>query len=157
VDFNLPERFDLTYVGEDNQQHRPVMLHRAIFGSVERFLGVLIEHVGGAFPLWLAPEQVVIVTVSEKVHDYAQGVLLKLQKAGIRVVSDFSSDKLGAKIRNARNMRHPFIAVVGQKEAEQNGVAVRSRDQNKDLGFMSLDALIDMIRREGVPSSMRNN
>ncbi len=157
VDFNLPERFDLTYVGEDNQQHRPVMLHRAIFGSVERFLGVLIEHVGGAFPLWLAPEQVAIVTVSEKVNDYARDVLRKLQNAGIRVVSDFSGDKLGAKIRNARNMRHPIIAVVGQKEAEQKGVAVRSRDQNKDLGFMSLDALIDMIRREGIPFSMRNN
>jgi threonyl-tRNA synthetase len=157
VDFNLPERFDLTYVAEDNQQHRPVMLHRAIFGSVERFFGVLIEHVGGAFPTWLAPEQVVLLTVSEKVVDYAQEVLQKLNQAGIRAISDFSSDKLGAKIRSARNMRYPYLAVIGQKEAEQNGVSVRSREQNKDLGFMTLDTLIDMIRREGSPSSMRNN
>ncbi|MBN1653838.1 MAG: threonine--tRNA ligase [Deltaproteobacteria bacterium] len=157
VDFNLPERFDLTYVGEDNQHHRPVMLHRAIFGSVERFLGVLIEHVGGAFPLWLAPEQVVLLTVSEKVNDYAREVLLQLQLQGIRAVSDFSSDKLGAKIRNARAMRYPYLAVIGQKEAEQKGVSLRSRDQNKDLGFTSLNALVDIIRREGVPFSMRNN
>jgi threonyl-tRNA synthetase len=156
VDFNLPERFDLAYIGEDNAAHRPVMLHRAILGSVERFFAVLVEHVGGAFPTWLAPEQVSILTVSEKVNDYATELLGLLRGAGIRAIADMSADKLGAKIRNARNMRLPYQAVVGQREAEQRGVSLRSRDEDKDLGFVALDVLTERIRAEGMPPSRRN-
>jgi threonyl-tRNA synthetase len=155
ADFNLPERFDLSYVGEDNSTHRPVMLHRAILGSVERFYAVLVEHVAGAFPTWLSPEQVTILTVSEKVNDYAIEARDALRAAGIRAIADTSADKLGAKIRNARNMRLPYLAVVGPKEAEQRGVSVRSRDEGKDLGFMPLDELITRIQAEGVPPSRR--
>jgi threonyl-tRNA synthetase len=156
VDFNFPERFDLSYIGEDNASHRPVMLHRAILGSLERFFAVLVEHVAGAFPTWLSPEQVAILTVSEKVNDYANEVHGILRSAGIRAILDTSSDKLGAKIRNARTMRLPYLAVVGQREAEQRGVSLRSRDEDKDLGFVSLDGVIERIRGEGMPPSRRN-
>jgi threonyl-tRNA synthetase len=156
LDSNMPERFELSYVGDDNTTHQPVMLHRAVLGSLERFFAVLVEHVGGAFPTWLAPEQVAVLTVTEKVDDYAAELLGLLRNAGIRAIADTSSDKLGAKIRNARNMRVPYLAVVGEREAEQRGAAVRSRDENKDLGFIALDALIDRIRAEGMPPSRRN-
>jgi threonyl-tRNA synthetase len=157
ADFNMPERFGLSYIGEDNAAHQPVMLHRAVLGSLERFFAVLIEHVGGAFPTWLSPEQVAIVTVSEKVNDYANELLGILQRAGIRAIADTSADKLGAKIRNARNMRLPYLAVVGQREAEQRGASIRSRDEDKDLGFMAVDAVIERIRAEGMPPSRRNS
>jgi threonyl-tRNA synthetase len=155
VDFNFPERFDLTYVGADNAYHRPVMLHRAILGSVERFMGVLIEHVGGAFPTWLAPEQVAILTVSETANAYAEEAIGILRRAGVRVVSDLSGDKLGAKIRSARNMRYPYLAVVGAKEEEGRGLSVRSRDLGAELGFVTLDQMIERIRAEGIPPSRR--
>ena len=138
VDFNLPARFGLTYIDRENTAQRPVMLHRAVLGSIERFFGVLIEHTAGAFPTWLAPEQVAILTVSEKVNDYAGEVANPVQAGlALRVLSDTSSDKLGAKIRAARNLRVPYLAVVGQKEAEGRGVSVRSRDQNAELGFLT--------------------
>jgi threonyl-tRNA synthetase len=157
VDFNMPERFELSYVGEDSANHTPVMLHRAILGSVERFFGVLVEHVGGAFPVWMAPEQVAVLTVSEKVNEYAATVVDKLKRAGIRVISDTSADKLGAKIRNARNMRLPYLAVVGQKEAEGGGVSVRSRDENKELGFLTLDDFIARVQAESIAPSLRRH
>jgi threonyl-tRNA synthetase len=156
LDFNMPARFELEYVGDDNTAHQPIMLHRAVLGSIERFFAVLIEHVGGAFPTWLAPEQVAILTVSDKVDAYAGELFGLLRKAGIRAIADTSDDKLGAKIRNARNMRLPYLAVVGEREAEQCGAAVRSRDENKDLGFIAVDALIARIKAEGVPPSQRN-
>ncbi|WP_169791516.1 threonine--tRNA ligase [Sandaracinus amylolyticus] len=155
VDFNLPERFDLTYVGEDNTQHRPVMLHRAILGSIERFMGVLIEHVSGAFPTWLAPEQIALLTVSEKFEPYAREVQQLLTREGFRVKIDLSSDKLGAKIRNARLMRIPFLGVIGEKEVEGRGLAIRSRDEDKDLGFVALDQVIARLRHESRPPSLR--
>jgi threonyl-tRNA synthetase len=155
VDYNMPERFDLGYIAEDNASHRPVMLHRAILGSIERFFGVLVEHVAGAFPVWLSPEQVAVLTVSDKVNDYAVQVQQKLQAQGFRVITDLSADKLGAKIRNARNMRLPYLAVVGQKEAEQGGVSVRSRDENKELGFLTLDEFSARLRSESIPPSLR--
>jgi threonyl-tRNA synthetase len=155
VDFNLPERFGLTYIDKDNTQHQPVMLHRAILGSLERFFAVLVEHVGGAFPTWLAPEQIAVLTVSEKVDDYANELVAKLRSAGIRVIADLSSDKLGAKIRNARTMRLPYLAVVGQREADERGAALRSRDEDRDLGFMTADAVIEKLRAEAVPPSRR--
>jgi len=153
ADFNLPERFDLTYVGEDNTTHRPVMLHRAILGSIERFFGVLTEHVGGSFPVWLAPEQIALLTVSEKFNDYAQNVQQELRERGLRVTSDLSSDKLGAKIRQARLMRIPYLGVIGQKEVEGQGLALRSRDEDKDLGFIPLSEVIDRLVRENQPPS----
>jgi threonyl-tRNA synthetase len=155
VDFNLPELFDLTYIGEDNSAHRPVMLHRAILGSIERFFGVLVEHVGGAFPTWLSPEQVAVLTVTEKVNDYAMEVRDQLQRAGVRTILDISADKLGAKIRAARNLRLPYLAVVGQKEEQERGVSVRSRDQNAELGFLTVDDLIARVRAEARPASLR--
>jgi threonyl-tRNA synthetase len=156
VDFNLPERFDLSYVGEDNQSHRPVMLHRAILGSVERFFGVLVEHCGGAFPVWLAPEQIRLVTVSERFNDHAEEARARLVAAGVRVQADLSSDKLGAKIRQARLMRVPYIGVIGEREAEQGGVALRSRDDNADLGLLALDAVVQRLQAEALPPSERN-
>jgi threonyl-tRNA synthetase len=128
LDYFLPERFELDYVGKDGAQHRPIMLHRAIFGSLERFFAIYIEHVAGKFPVWLAPEQVALVTVSEKQVEYAERVRRELTAAGLRVVVDAGSDKLGAKIRNARNMRHPYIGVLGGKEAEAGLIAPRSRE-----------------------------
>ena len=157
ADFNLPERFDLTYVGEDNQPHRPVMLHRAILGSIERFFGVLVEHVGGAFPTWLAPEQIALLTVSEKFNDFATEALAELRASGIRATADLSGDKLGAKIRQARLMRVPYLGVIGQKEVEARGLAVRSRDENADLGLIPLDDVISRIRAEGAPPSQRGD
>jgi len=155
VDFNLPERFDLSYVAEDNTQKRPVMLHRAVLGSIERFFAVLVEHVAGAFPTWLSPEQVAILTVSEKVNDYARSLKAQLEAAGVRAVADVSSDKLGAKIRNARMMRVPYLAVVGAREAEQGGGALRSRDEDKDLGFMTTAQIIERVKSESLPPSRR--
>jgi threonyl-tRNA synthetase len=146
-DSNLPERFDLSYVGEDGKEHRPIMLHRAWYGSLERFFAVLIEHVGGAFPTWLAPEQVAILTVSEKQEAYGREVVKILRTRGIRAVGDFSPDKLGAKIRNGRLMRYPWLAVVGNKEAEQRSVSPRSHEKG-DLGAMSLDAFADQLESE---------
>jgi threonyl-tRNA synthetase len=156
ADFNLPERFDLSYVGEDNESHRPVMLHRAILGSIERFYGVLIEHIGGAFPTWLAPEQVALLTVSEKFDDYAESAAKELAAAGVRVTKDLSSDKLGAKIRRARLMRIPYLGVIGEKEVESHGLAVRSRDENKDLGLMPLTDFIAKVGAEALPPSQRD-
>jgi threonyl-tRNA synthetase len=128
LDYALPERFGLEYIGTDGAAHRPVMLHRAVLGSLERFFAIYTEHVAGKFPVWIAPEQVVIVTVSEKQAEYAERVRRELAANGLRVIVDASSDKLGAKIRNARLMRHPYIAVVGEKEATGGLVAPRSRD-----------------------------
>jgi threonyl-tRNA synthetase len=155
VDLNLPERFGLTYVGEDNTPHQPVMLHRAILGSVERFFGVLIEHVAGAFPVWLAPEQLRIVTVSERFNDFAREAVATLRAAGLRVEADLSSDKLGAKIRSARLMRVPYIGVVGEKEVEARGLGLRSRDEDKDLGLLALSEVEGRLRRESLPPSAR--
>ena len=157
VDYNMPNAFDLSYIGEDNTEHRPVMLHRAILGSVERFFGVLIEHVAGAFPTWLAPEQIKLLTVSDKFNDYAEEAAVELRKAGIRVQVDLSNDKLGAKIRQARMMRVPYLGVVGQKEAEGRGLAIRSRDEDKDLGFMSLADVITRVQAEALPISQRES
>ena len=147
-DPNLPQRFDLAYTGDDGKDHRPVMLHRAILGSLERFLSVLIEHVSGAFPVWLAPEQAVVVTVSEKQEEYANEVVKALADRGLRARADLSSDKLGAKIRAARLTRVPYVVVVGDKEAAGRLVAPRSRDENKDLGQMPLDAFIERVATE---------
>src|SRR3954469_1190504 len=147
VDYNLPIRFDLSYIGADNQSHRPVMIHRAPFGSMERFCGVLIEHFAGDFPSWLAPEQVRLVPISDKVIDYARSVLAKLKGEGLRAVLDEHSDKLGAKIRRAELDKVPYTLVIGQKEAEANSVAVRSRARG-DEGVMTADAYVAKLKAE---------
>ena len=118
MDYNLPQRFDLEYVGADNASHRPVMIHRAPFGSLERFIGILIEHFAGAFPLWLAPVQVAVLPVSDKFNEYAADVAAACRKAGLRIEVDSSPDKVGAKIRRQTMQKVPYLFVVGQREAE---------------------------------------
>jgi threonyl-tRNA synthetase len=147
VDYNLPVRFDLSYIGADNQAHRPVMIHRAPFGSMERFCGVLIEHFGGDFPAWLAPEQVRIVPISDKVMDHARALLLRLKAEDLRATLDEHSDKLGAKIRRAELDKVPYTLVIGQKEAEANSVSVRSRARG-DEGVMTTDDYVAKLKAE---------
>ncbi|HRH44097.1 MAG TPA: threonine--tRNA ligase, partial [Pyrinomonadaceae bacterium] len=136
-DFNLPERFELEFIGDDNQKHRPVMVHRALFGSVERFFGVLIEHYAGAFPLWLAPVQVAILPITDRINEYAESILKELKDLGFRVEADLRSEKIGAKIRNAQLQQVPFMLVLGDKELEENKVTVRERRKG-DIGQMTL-------------------
>ncbi|MDX9978788.1 MAG: threonine--tRNA ligase [Lentisphaeria bacterium] len=145
-DFNLPDRFDMAYIGPDGERHRPYMVHRALLGSLERFFGILIEHYAGAFPLWLAPEQVRILPISEKFAGFAETVRQTLAKTGIRVAVDGEADPIGAKIRRARNQRVPYMAVVGEREAETGQVAVRSRGGEE--GTMAVDEFVGRILRE---------
>ncbi len=147
VDYNLPERFGLEYIGADNRPHRPVMVHRAPFGSLERLVGILIEHFGGAFPLWLAPVQIAVLPVSEKYNDYARSVADRLKAAGLRVELDDSSEKIGAKIRRATMDKVPYMAVVGQREAESGKVALRHRTQG-DKGALGVDELLAALRQQ---------
>jgi threonyl-tRNA synthetase len=147
VDFQLPVRFDLHYTGADNKPHRPVMIHRAPFGSMERFVGVLIEHFAGAFPVWLAPEQARVLPISEKVAGYADEVSAALRAAGVRATVDSSQDKLGAKIRLAQVEKVPYMLVVGGKEAESRQVSVRSRKAG-DEGVHPLQTFVERIKTE---------
>ena len=147
VDYNLPVRFNLSYIGPDNQKHRPVMIHRAPFGSMERFCGVLIEHFAGAFPTWLSPEQVRVLTISEKTDDFARDVFNQLKAAGIRASLDDASEKIGAKIRSAQLEKIPYMLVIGQKEAEANSVSVRHRSRG-DLGTQSVGAFLESVTKE---------
>jgi len=147
VDYNLPERFGLEYIGEDNRPHRPVMVHRAPFGSMERFIGILIEHFAGAFPLWLSPVQVAVLPVSEKYDAYSRTVYDQLRAAGVRTELDTDSDKIGAKIRNATLAKVPYMLVLGQKEADSAQVAVRHRTAG-DKGAMDLDKFLELARQE---------
>jgi threonyl-tRNA synthetase len=149
LDYNLPsaERFALEYIGPDNQPHRPVMIHRAPFGSMERFVGVLIEHFAGAFPLWLAPEHVRVLTVSEKSEAYGRQVEEKLRAAGMRVTGDYRAEKLGSKIRDAQLELIPYMFVVGPRDAEQGMVSLRDRIDG-DLGAMPLASAIDKLKSE---------
>jgi len=143
-DFNEPERFDMNFIGVDNQAHRPYMIHRALLGSIERFFGMLIEHYAGAFPVWLAPVQAKVLSISDKQLDYAKGVRDRLRAAGIRAELDTRSEKIGFKIREAAMEKVPYILVVGDKEIEQNSVAVRERG-GKDLGAMPLDEFVSRL------------
>ncbi len=150
VDFSMPARFGLDYVGADGAKHTPVMIHRACYGSLERFFGIITEHFAGAFPLWLAPEQVRILPVSEKFHEYANGVVAKLRKAGLRATVDSSDERLGYKIRGATMMKVPYLVVVGAKEAESGSINVRCRDAD-DLGETSIDAFVQGLPPVNVP------
>ena len=146
-DFNLADRFDLTYVGEDGEQHRPYLIHRALLGSMERFMGVLIEHYGGAFPLWLSPVQAVLIPIADRHIPYAEEVAEKLKAGGIRVEVDDRSDRMNAKIRDAQNEKIPYMLVVGDREAENGTVAPRLRSEER-LGAMPVDDILDRMQQE---------
>jgi threonyl-tRNA synthetase len=147
LDYNLPKRFDLEYIGADNRAHRPVMIHRAPFGSMERFMGILIEHFAGAFPLWLAPEQVRVLTVSEKFNDYAHKVEDELKAKGFRTGGDYRPEKIGFKIREAQLEKVPYMLVIGDKEQTAGTVAVRQRSEG-DLGAMPLAELLGRLEKQ---------
>ena len=156
LDYNLPseQRFALEYIGPDNRPHRPVMIHRAPFGSLERFVGMLIEHFAGAFPLWLAPEQVRVLVVSEKFEDYARQVQQRLAEAGLRASGDYRPEKIGAKIRAAQLELVPYMLVIGGREAEQGTVAVRDRLEG-DLGAMTVEAAVEKFQEEVRAKALR--
>ena len=147
VDYNLPERFDLEYVGSDNQKHRPVMIHRAPFGSLERFVAVLLEHTGGKLPLWLTPDQVNIVPVSEKYEEYAKKVCDLLNNSDIRASVDDRNETLGKRIRESELKRIPFLAIVGEKEMNEGTVSVR-RQGGIDVGSMSAEDFVTLVSKE---------
>lgn len=147
VDYNLPERFELEYQGNDNEKHRPVMIHRAPFGSMERFVAVLIEHCAGDFPLWLTPDQVILLPISEKYQDYSETVLNSLKNSDIRAIIDDRSEKTGRKIRDAELNKVPFMLIIGEREAAEGMVSVRRRG-GEDLGAMSTEAFANLIHTE---------
>ncbi len=148
VDYNLPIRFDLSYIGADNKEHRPVMIHRAPFGSMERFVGVLIEHFAGAFPLWLAPEQVRVLPISEKSEDYALEVLAAIRKIGLRATIDSGNERVQARIRDASEAKIPYLAVVGPRDAQQRVVSVRAFGTEANLGELPFDRFISGLSDE---------
>ena len=152
VDYNLPERFELSYKGSDNEEHRPVMIHRAPFGSLERFVAILLEHTGGNFPLWLMPEQVIILSVSERYEKYAEKVSNQLKNSEIRALIDNRNETIGKKIREAQLNKYPYMLIVGEKEAAENTVSVRSRVEG-DTGSLSLETFIEKIQVEVDASS----
>ena len=147
LDSQLPERFNLEYTGEDGQKHRPVMIHRVVFGSIERFIGVITEHFAGAFPLWLTPVQVKVLPVTDRAHEYAKGLSQKLVDAGIRAEDDCRSEKLGYKIREAQMQKIPYMLVVGDRDMENGTVSVRTR-KGEDLGAMTMDAFLSKCLAE---------
>ena len=144
LDLQLPQRFDAEYIGADGKKHRPIMIHRVVFGSIERFMGILIEHFAGKFPLWLSPVQVKILTISDKFISYTQSVENTLKKEGIRCEIDTRAEKIGYKIREARLERVPYIIIVGEKEAENNSISVRKRDEG-ELGNMSVKDFLALL------------
>lgn len=153
LDFNLPERFELEYTGEDNLKHRPYMVHRALFGSIERFFGVLIEHYAGAFPLWLAPVQVAVLPITDRINEYAESVTRDLKAAGFRAEANLRSDKIGAKIRDAQLQKVPYMLILGDKELEEQKVAVRDRKEG-DIGAMPLNEFLEKITAQRVSRSL---
>ena len=144
VDYNLPERFDLTYKGADDKQHRPIMIHRAPFGSMERFVAVLLEHTAGKFPLWLTPDQAVILPISEKFNDYAAEVARELERRDVRVQIDERNEKIGRKIRDNELKRIPFLLIVGEKEEAERKVSVRVQGEG-DKGSMGIAEFADYL------------
>ena len=147
VDYNLPERFELEYTGSDNMKHRPVMIHRAPFGSLERFIAVLIEHCAGKFPLWLTPDQIAVLPISEKYNDYANKVLELLKNYDIRGLVDDRNEKIGKKIRDTELQKVPYMLIVGEKEEAENTVAVRKQGDG-DIGTFSLEEFAKIINTE---------
>lgn len=149
LDFQLPQRFDIDYVGADGEKHRPIMLHRVVFGSIERFIGILIEHYAGKFPVWIAPVQVKILPVSDKYNDYAKKVVANLEEMDIRVELDSRNEKLGYKIREARMEKVPYMMIIGENEQNKALVSVRKRDgeaDKQDLGEMRLEDFVELVK-----------
>ena len=146
-DFALPERFNLKYTDKDGKEKKPIMLHRVILGSVERFIGTLIEHYGGSFPLWLAPVGVCIIPITSKQNDYAENLKKKLEERDIRVISDTRDEKMQKKIRERELEKIPYLAIVGEREAQEGKVSVRSKSKG-NLGEMTEDAFLDMLCKE---------
>ena len=147
LDFQMPEKFDLNYIGEDGEKHRPVMIHRVIYGSIERFIGILTEHFAGAFPTWLAPVQVRVLPITERQHDYTEQIIAQLKTEGIRVEVDKRSEKIGYKIREGQLQKIPYLLVLGDKEVEANTIAVRHRKEG-DLGTMGMEEFVAMLKTE---------
>jgi threonyl-tRNA synthetase len=147
LDFSIPARLDATYVAEDGSKQTPVMIHRAIFGSLERFIGVLIEHYAGKFPAWLAPVQAVIMNITDRQADYVTKITEKLQEKGFRVKFDLRNEKIGFKIREHTLQRVPYLVVAGDRELENQTIAVRTRE-GRDLGSMSLEAFIQLVQED---------
>ena len=147
VDYNLPERFDLTYKGSDNEMHRPVMIHRAPFGSMERFVAILLEHTAGNFPLWLMPQQAIILSLSVKYEKYSQKVLTLLENHEIRALSDNRNETIGKKIREAEVSKVPYMLIVGEQEEKDGMVSVRKHGEG-DLGSMTIEAFTELIKKE---------
>ena len=147
LDFQMPEKFDLTYVGADGEKHRPAMVHRTIFGSIERFIGILTEHFAGAFPLWISPVQVKILPLAEKHHDYAKKIYDSFREKVIRVDVDYRNEKIGYKIREAQMQKIPYMIIIGDKEVESNQLSLRSRSEG-DLGTIAVDDFIDRALKE---------
>jgi threonyl-tRNA synthetase len=147
LDFQLPQRFNLQYIGSDSEKHQPIVIHRVIFGSIERFIGILIEHFAGKFPTWLSPVQVKVLPISDQYNDYAKAIIKKLEEKNIRVEFDDRAEKIGYKIREARNERVPYIIIIGEKEQNTESISLRSRKQG-DEGFCSLDNFISRITEE---------
>ena len=148
LDFQLPKRFEIEYIGADGEKHRPIMIHRVIFGSVERFIGILIEHYAGKFPVWLSPVQVKLLPVSNKYIVYAEQVLEELELSGIRVEMDIKDEKLGYKIREAQLDKVPYMVIIGEKEQKNHTISVRQRDADtdkQDMGEMPISRLVEII------------
>lgn len=144
MDFQLPQRFEAEYIGEDGNKHRPIMIHRVVFGSIERFIGILIEHFAGKFPLWLSPVQVKVLSISEKYNDYAREIEMALKKEGLRCEMDGRAEKIGYKIRTAQLERIPYMLIIGEKEVKTNSVSVRKRDDG-DLGNMPIKQFLEVL------------
>lgn len=149
LDFQLPQRFEAEYIGEDGNKHRPIMIHRVVFGSIERFIGILIEHFAGKFPLWLSPVQIKILPISDKYIDYAKEIEMTLQKEGLRCEMDGRAEKIGYKIRTAQLEKIPYMLIIGEKEVRTNSVSVRKRDVG-DLGSMQIEQLLKALHEEGI-------
>ncbi|MDR2437008.1 MAG: threonine--tRNA ligase, partial [Endomicrobium sp.] len=149
-DFNLPERFDISYIDSSGKKARPYMIHRALMGSLERFVGILLEHYAGALPLWLSPVQIVIANIDEDQHEYCKELVQTLKKNGIRAIFDDRNEKIGHKIRENAMQKVPYITVIGNKEKETNSVAVRARG-NKNLGIMTIDDFVTFVKGKNVP------
>jgi threonyl-tRNA synthetase len=145
-DFNLPGRFDMTYIGEDGQEHRPYMVHRALLGAIERFFGILVEYYAGAFPVWLMPVQAVVIPIADRHNDYAERVLAQLQGAGIRAEANLSAARMNAKIRDAQVHKIPYMLVIGDREAEASQVNLRLRDGTTP-GAMSVEDFVALVQR----------
>jgi len=153
----LPERLDASYIGEDGEKHRPIMLHRAIFGSYERFIGILIEHYAGKFPLWLAPVQAVVATIVSDADDYANDVVTELRKAGLRAEADLRNEKINYKVREHSLAKVPLLIVVGKREAEERTVAIRRLGSDQHQQMMGLDQAVALFRAEAVPPDQRSS